>query len=420
MNRASLFPLATIILLAPATAVAQDRSRNPHGKLQEECGVCHSPEAWVPARISPRFDHAKKGFGLAGAHAQTICRSCHASLDFRGTARDCVSCHRDVHRGELGVECARCHTPRSFLDRANMARSHQLTRFALTGSHLTLDCELCHTPTPQGRLTYVNRSTDCVDCHLTAYRGAKNPDHEAGGFPRDCNQCHSTSTWPRARFNHAATRFPLTGAHRAVACQQCHGDGVYSGKVALCISCHQQDYDRVANPNHRAAQFSTDCTICHTTVAWTGTGFDHTGTRFPLTGAHLTVACQQCHGDGVYQGKSTLCVSCHQQDYDRTTNPNHLAAQFSTDCTTCHNTTTWTGAQFNHDASFFPIYSGAHRGKWASCSTCHIDPNNFRVFTCLGCHAHDQIKMDDKHLGKSGYRYDSQACYSCHPQGRKQ
>jgi hypothetical protein len=27
--------------------------------------------------------------------------------------------------------------------------------------------------------------------------------------------------------------------------------------------------------------------------------------------------------------------------------------------------------------------------------------------------------MDDKHKERAGYLYDSQVCYSCHPNGRK-
>jgi hypothetical protein len=353
-----------------------------------------------------------------------------------------------------------------------------------------VDCESCHTPAAQGRLTFVNRSTECVQCHRDAYQAAKNPDHVGGGFPSDCNQCHSTATWPGARFNHATTRFPLTGAHRAVQCQQCHGDGVYRGKNPACVGCHQADYDRTTDPNHRTAQFTTECATCHSTTSWSGATFDHSGTAFPLTGAHRAVGCQQCHGDGVYHGKTTACVGCHQADYDGTTDPNHRAAQFPTDCTGCHGTTTWDdatfdhsttafpltgahgtvacqqchvngvfsgtsttcvachqadydgatdpnhrtaqfptdcaschtttgwpGATFNHDAQLFPIYSGSHRGKWATCSTCHTNSANYQVFTCLTCHEHSQSSMDSEHRGRSGYRYDSQACYSCHPRG---
>jgi hypothetical protein len=38
------------------------------------------------------------------------------------------------------------------------------------------------------------------------------------------------------------------------------------------------------------------------------------------------------------------------------------------------------------------------------------------VFSCLTCHSRGST--DEKHGGVSGYRYDSAACYNCHPQGR--
>src|SRR5258708_6828374 len=167
--------------------------------------------------------------------AQATCRSCHTSLDFKGAPAECASCHRDVHRGELGSDCARCHTPRSFLDRSRLVRAHQETRFPLTGAHVAVDCERCHTPTPQGQMTFVNRATDCVDCHRAEYQATTNPNHQAGGLSTNCVQCHATTLWTQARFNHAATRFPLTGAHRAVSCAPCHRDGADSGKSTLCF-----------------------------------------------------------------------------------------------------------------------------------------------------------------------------------------
>ena len=414
---AIVFGIVGLSAVGPAVARAQQTTRNPHGRLQQPCAACHGSEGWVPAKISAAFDHAKTGFPLAGAHAQTTCRSCHSSLDFKGTPRDCASCHRDVHRGELGADCARCHTPRSFIDRSGLARAHQQTRFPLTGAHVAVDCERCHTPTPQGRLTFVNRASDCVDCHRTEYESTRNPDHQAGGISTNCTQCHGTTSWPRARFSHAGTRFPLTGAHRAVSCAQCHGDGVYAGKTTLCASCHQLAYDGTTDPPHQQAGFSTDCTMCHTTVTWAGATFDHAGTRFPLTGAHIPLACSQCHGDGVYAGKSTTCVSCHQSAYDATTNPLHAAASFPLDCTSCHTTTTWTGARFAaHDASYFPIYSGAHRGRWTTCAQCHTVTTDYAQFSCLACHG--QTETNGHHSGVNGYSYTSQACYSCHPNGR--
>jgi hypothetical protein len=157
------------------------------------------------------------------------------------------------------------------------------------------------------------------------------------------------------------------------------------------------------------------CTNCHTTTGWPGAVFNHSATQFPLTGAHVATACASCHGDGVYDGKSTDCYSCHQANYTSTTAPNHAAAGFPTACASCHTTNTWLGATFNHDGSWFPIYSGKHLAKWTSCSQCHPSPSDFRQFTCLTCHEHNKTKMDDTHKEKPGYRYESLQCYACHP-----
>ena len=322
---------------------AQSRVGNPHGELTTPCTQCHTATAWKPANVSRDFRHSNK-FPLEGAHAQTTCAGCHRSLRFKQVSASCSGCHSDVHRGELGADCERCHTPRSFIDRAAMVRTHQTSRFPLSGAHVMADCTSCHTPTAQGQMQFVNRSTVCESCHLSAARATKNPDHEAAGFAKQCERCHAPTTWNRARF-------------------------------------------------------------------------DHANTSFPLTGAHIRTTCQQCHADGVYAGKNSACVGCHQADYGRTTSPPHAATSFPTTCGSSHTTATWLGARFDHDGPYFPIYSGAHRGKWSSCTTCHTTATNYAQFSCLSCHEHRQTEMDDKHRGRSGYRYDSQACYGCHRNG---
>ncbi|HVB30979.1 MAG TPA: hypothetical protein VNE60_05575, partial [Gemmatimonadaceae bacterium] len=261
------------------------------------------------------------------------------------------------------------------------------------------------------------KPTACVSCHQADYAKTSSPPHAAAGFPTTCETCHSTANWTSATFDHNATKFPLTGAHLAVACNACHGDGVYAGKPTACVSCHQADYAKTSSPPHAAAGFPTTCELCHSTTNWTSATFDHNATKFPLTGAHVTLACNACHGDGVYAGKPTACVSCHLTDYNGTNNPAHAAAGFPQTCDQCHTTTTWSGATFNHDGSFFPIYSGTHQNRWTQCADCHTSPTNFAVFTCTGaCHA--QATTDSHHSGVSGYRYESNACYACHPRGQ--
>ena len=122
---------------------------------------------------------------------------------------------------------------------------------------------------------------------------------------------------------------------------------------------------------------------------------------------------------GRYTGTPTDCNSCHQANYAATTNPNHGAAGFPVTCQDCHTTTAWKPATFDHDGRYFPIYSGAHRGKWTNCNECHVSAGNYKVFECILCHPHsDKAKVDSDHQGKTGYIYASTACYQCHRNGR--
>ncbi len=131
-------------------------------------------------------------------------------------------------------------------------------------------------------------------------------------------------------------------------------------------------------------------------------------------GAHATIACTACHAGGRYAGTPTDCYSCHQADYQRTSNPNHVAAGFPTTCEVCHKASDTSFAQGTFNHTWFPITSGKHAGN--PCSACHTSPSNYALFTCLTCH--DKARTDPQHQGRAGYRYDSQACYACHPQGR--
>src|ERR1700740_1263262 len=99
--------------------------------------------------------------------------------------------------------------------------------------------------------------------------------------------------------------------------------------------------------------------------------FDHATTGFPLTGAHTTVQCVQCHVNGNYSltSANTTCVSCHLKDFQGTTDPNHAQAGFPQTCQQCHSTSSWSGATFNHASTGFTL-TGAHASL--QCSACHV------------------------------------------------
>ncbi len=209
--------------------------------------------------------------------------------------------------------------------------------------------------------------------------------------------------------------FALVGRHATAACSSCHVNNVYKGTPRACIGCHRTTYDRTTNPNHAAAGFPTACESCHSASASTwASSFNHSAI-YPLLGRHLTAACTNCHKNNVYKGTARDCYPCHQANYDAASSPNHRSAGFPTTCDACHKASdsSWNQGTFNH--TWFPITSGKHAGR--QCVDCHQNPSNYKVFQCTTA-CHPQSSMDREHSGRQGYRYDSAACYSCHPTGR--
>ncbi len=255
----------------------------------------------------------------------------------------------------------------------------------------------------------------CVGCHLDDFNATTDPDHSAAMFPTDCILCHTEGAWTPSTFDHATTDFPLTGSHIPLDCISCHADG-YVGTPADCNACHNDDFLGTTNPNHTEAMFPNDCILCHTTDAWIPSFFDHTNTNFPLNGSHVPLDCIECHADG-YAGTPTDCFACHLDDYNGTNNPDHSTAQFPTDCITCHNETAWDPSTFDHDNQYFPIYSGAHSEEWNQCVDCHINANDYSVFSCTVCHTQSEADNDHDINDIPDYVWESNACYSCHPNG---
>ncbi len=376
------------------------------------CLACH------PTGDGEGFDHNLTAFQLTGAHITTDCISCHAN-GYTGTPTDCASCHTtdfqqsvNPNHGAIGLstDCASCHTtqpgwsPASFPDHND--------KYLLTGAHtmIATECTACHNG------DYTNTPNTCIGCHSADYNQTTDPNHAAEQYPTDCIICHSESAWEPSTFDHALTAFPLTGAHVIVDCASCHSAG-YTGTPTECAACHTVEFEQTQNPNHLALGLSTDCASCHTTdPEWDPAAFPNHNEYYVLAGAHAMIAteCVLCH-NGDYISTPNTCIGCHQSEYDQTTNPSHVAAQFSTDCATCHAENAWVPANFDHDAQYFPIYSGSHEGEWDQCIDCHTNLSNYSEVTCITCHANPET--DEEHNGVPGYVYNSPACLACHPTG---
>jgi len=430
-NRSVAVLLALVsvaLLIVAAGAAVAPRTDNPHGSFRESCQLCHTAGGWKALKVSPKFNHSKFGFPLTGAHATASCMGCHKSLDFAQSKTQCASCHEDSHRGEMGTDCARCHGARSFADRAPMVRAHQLSRFPLTGSHATVDCETCHRPAAQGQLQFVGTSANCYSCHREEYETA--PGHKSGGRSTQCQTCHSPINWRTSpsSFDHAAAGFPLTGNHSTNVrqCDDCH-HGSFASMRQDCASCHTTSTPGYNNPGpgapaHNATYFpASQCVTCHASAAathnsWQGGTYAHT--QMQLTNAHAGRQCEDCH-KGNYSTVAYSCFGCHQNStpgYANATNPAHTPASFPTSnagCLGCHNTVAWRPASLVHPASF-PL-ANAHAGR--QCEDCHRGNYVSLVNDCYGCHQNSTpgyaTAVDPPHT-PTNFRTDNAGCTSCH------
>src|SRR5262249_15543180 len=133
----------------------------------ENCGRCHVRGG---DRTS-KFDHALTRFPLQRAHAAINCERCHKpqklgqsaqcteAIKYTGLDPACLTCHEDVHKGELGAQCGKCHTAGANF-KILVFDHNKDSRFALTGFHGIVECDTCH----PGR-KYKLGDIQCVGCH---------------------------------------------------------------------------------------------------------------------------------------------------------------------------------------------------------------------------------------------------------------
>jgi hypothetical protein len=469
--------------------------RGLHGRLppaERACSKCHREHLgkalplvdWGP-KGRKEFDHAARtGFQLTEVHGKQACEACHrkeqiadpkirallaspprwesasstrpakgpratARATFLGLSRACIACHVDPHHKLLGDDCTRCHGQQAWSPAG--AFDHAKTKYPLSAAHRTLACERCHGRPP----SWVGLKHErCTDCHEEPHEGR---------LGDQCQGCHEKERWPdvrdlsQDRDFHKKTRFPLEGAHAAVACEKCHGPGIVSfrpvpanaaGRFARpafgrCTDCHADAHLGQLKPLAGDAE-PPDCRRCHDSTSFTAPPrFDlaeHEATRFPLKDAHQAVACRRCHPEDPSlsarigqelrrwlaaagrparfslvrfeaPGRLDRCESCHADPH---------AGQFldPAGCPSCHKPGSFHELAFDHDkGSRFPL-EGKH--KKVACAACHkVETIGGAVryrplpMACPDCHADPHLEQ----LSEPGKRAE---CARCHtPAGFK-
>ncbi len=258
-------------------------------------------------------------------------------------------------------------------------------------------CQSCHEP--GHRVT----AAKCLECHKPVaerIKARKGVHRDATG--NDCATCHVEHAGVDGDLRHFETKgfdhkgqagFALDGLHAPLDCKACHKTRSFLGLSPSCASCHKDVHN---------GTLGATCQTCHaTSVAFKDTrkAFDHSKTKYPLTGAHLKTPCESCHKTkGDYRiARSGACEDCHR-------NP-HVPALGT--CTACHVTASFKtlaeGRKFDHAKTGYPL-----RGRHAAvaCQTCHVKPPTvvrLKSARCADCH-------QDVHKGV----FLAEDCAACH------
>ena len=393
---------------------------DPHtGELGADCQRCHGQKTWKPAA---GFDHSKSRYPLVAKHSPVACASCHPSmkksgagaapaaapaalLHFKGILfADCAPCHKDPHAGRFQGACSSCHSTSGFQVVDKRRFDHDRTRFALKGRHADVDCAKCHDPRTAGGKK--PPFAHCTSCHQDAHKGQAT----LAGRAADCLSCHDERGWKPSTFTaaaHAATRYPLEGAHGKADCSKCHTRSSAANAVATlgasrvlmhppggqCADCHADPHQgRFASKGARPQK--DGCRTCHSLQAFIPSSLDmqsHTraGYGFALEGAHRAIPCMACHSElKAPRAASSLrgaavralfvaeapatCADCHKSPHgDQFARRKKTADGLPGDaCEACHGVDSFEPAgRFQHDRDTEFHLGGAH--SKVACEGCH-------------------------------------------------
>ena len=370
------------------------------------------------AQQRSHFDHLTTGFELLGRHRELPCEACHVNAVFKGTPRDCVSCH--------GAGTAVRATAKP------------------TNHIMTTDrCEACHTPAawlPAVNFDHTQTLGNCSSCHNNVQAQGMGAQHIA--TTQQCNACHTPLGWAGALFNHAgitsgcakchdgATATGLPANHiptNGAPCEDCHLPTEFTTFLGAvmdhpvvasipCSTCHETGKSFAGTPPvmtrpplpHPA---SGECSSCHTTANWNAT--DVPPNHIPIPAAdgnkcslchsdesnfalyamnhvNITSNCAECHGPGLAFANmapptlkepptnhipipaNTPCEDCHSPtqftSFDGSTMDHAVVA--STPCSSCHEA----GASFAGTPLVQTRPAAPHPAS-GECSGCHTTAN---------------------------------------------
>ncbi len=368
--------------------------------LGARCETCHTAFSWKGKDVT--FDHDKV-YKLDTGHAKVKCEKCHQTKGIFKVPgyEQCITCHKkdDKHKGTLGSACKDCHKATTWKE---VRFDHSKTKYQLTGKHQKVKCENCH---KKKGVFKVRGYEKCITCH-------KKDDKHKGTLGSTCVDCHKTDSWKSVKFNHAKTKYPLTGKHRKVKCEKCHRKkNIFKvEKFDTCDAsgCHDT---RKRGAIHGNQFKGKKCEECHSVKGWRPTLFSHSASSYKgykLVGKHKKVKCEKCHKPNrvtksahyrPIKTESCASKSCHMDP--------HKGKLDDKKCEVCHKVENdWKKTSFVHNQHSRFALKGKHIST--KCADCHTIKKK-TVWKPIGNECIDCHNKDDKHKGTFGPR-----CGDCH------
>ena len=331
-------------------------------------------------------------------HLENNCMQCHTI--FLGTPGEkCIFCHKPAEIGKFTTSGVKIEAKPG----QAKAAFHQLfTKDSCLSCHMDHSGQDVNKTIRKFSHNLLQRENfnQCTTCHQ---RSADNV-HQKND--QECSQCHTTDRWRPATLDHA--QYFLFDKDHGPDCVSCHQRNNY--KEYTCYGCHEHTPEKIQQEHEKVGIYSyQNCLICHP-------GGDKEESKRILKsikGRHASginsADIDYMPSEGYKKSSHNLlrgqnindCISCHKVPADS------LHRGGDQNCAHCHTANHWRPTTLDHSRYF---RFDKHHGP--DCLACH-QKNNYKEYTCYGCHEHTPGKIRKEHLEEGISNY--QNCAPCHP-----
>ncbi|MFA5937718.1 MAG: cytochrome C [Sinimarinibacterium sp.] len=206
-----------------------------HAFLEDNCAACHT-----------RIKGVEAGSCIV-CHANDTALLQRQATAFHASIGDCAQCHRE-HDPAPGLSPGMNHERLAQIGLRQLEREAPDSDAALLHHQLAawVARDTAAGPAPDNpHLASAERVLECTTCHASK-------DRHGALFGRDCAQCHATTQWTLAEYQHPPPS--------STDCAQCH----------KAPPSHYMEHFKMVSMTVAGQPFAQvrQCYLCHQTTAW--------------------------------------------------------------------------------------------------------------------------------------------------------